>query len=444
MTSTPPSRQPTFAAGLANSQAIVDRNRQHPGLVDLRLPASPPIASLAIVGSGLMGRSIAQIAADSGIHVSLIDPSESARQIAQAQFESSEGVVVTNDYAEISTADLVIEAVVETLPVKQTVHQKIEAAVSRQCMIASNSSSIPVDGMKGHFRYPDRFCGIHFCHPEVMSLVEVIGGEQTSPETVAAAVRFVQQLGKMPIAIADGAGFVVNRLLAAMLNQALRLFSDGYRVQDVDAAMRAFGFQAGPFEIIDIIGADTCMYAGRTMWEHRLQCVSLLPVMPRLVKQGRLGRKSGKGFYQYPDPRGDAIVDPDLDPLLAAYQKARPEKQASTGPTTQSPGDCEPTPAEDDVIEIALQILAPVVLEASRILEQSIVADLRDIDLAFTHGLSFPAERGGLLHWADEVGVDAIVSVLERLQAVDPRMQATTTLLSMRESGGTFYGTLTF
>ena len=413
-------------AGLDNDAALVLRNETAPGKVDLKL-ATAPVKHLGIVGCGLMGRSIAALALGQDIAITMVDVAQSALTLARETFTDDKRVTITDQYDQLAAADLIIEAVVETLPVKKSVHERIESVAAPSATIASNTSSIPLASMENHFRSPERFCGIHFCHPEVMSLVEVITGPSTSAQTTANAVGFVRQLEKMPIAIDDGAGFVVNRLLSAMINQSLVLLSQGVAVTDIDAAMRAFGFKAGPFEIIDIIGADTCMYAGRTMWEHKLECVSLSPILPRLVKHGRLGRKAGVGFYKYPDPRGEALVDPQLQPLLDPYQDTSELDDAGGAETLRS--------------DLARQILAPVVLEATRILEQDIVNDYRDIDLAFTHGLSFPQRRGGLLYWADQVGVAELTAMLRERSGDDPSLKPTALMVSMADGGQSFYST---
>lgn len=411
-------------AGLDNDVALVRRNQTAPGKVDLKL-APKPVKHLGIVGCGLMGRSIAALSVGQNISITMVDVAQSALDTARETFANEALVTVTDQYAQLSNADLIIEAVVETLPVKKTVHERIESVAAPDATIASNTSSIPLASMENHFRIADRFCGIHFCHPEVMSLVEVIAGPSTSAQTTANAVGFVRQLEKMPIAIDDGAGFVVNRLLSAMLNQSLRLLSQGVAVADIDAAMRRFGFKAGPFEIIDIIGADTCMYAGRTMWEHGLECVSLSPILPRLVKHGRLGRKAGVGFYKYSDPRGEALFDPQLQPLLDPYQDTSQLDDAGSAKKLHS--------------DLAIQILAPVVLEATRVLEQGIVNDFRDIDLAFTHGLSFPQCRGGLLFWADQVGLAELTAMLTERSRDDTSLKPTALLVSMADGVQSFY-----
>jgi 3-hydroxyacyl-CoA dehydrogenase/enoyl-CoA hydratase/carnithine racemase len=415
--------------GLLNHEFLVQRNQASPGLVDLTLTPQR-IKKLGIIGAGVMGRSIAKVALESGIDVALVDASQNSIAIATSELSppsfsvaADRKLEITNEYSSITDADLVIEAVVETVAVKTVVNQKIQTAVARQTLVASNTSSIPIETLAADFADPQRFCGIHFCHPEVMSLVEVIAGPLSSEQTIADAVGFVRQLGKMPVAINDGPGFVVNRLLAAMLNGALRLLVEGLTISQIDDAMNHFGFKAGPFEIIDIIGADTCMYAGRVMWEHGLSCVSLLPILPKLVKQNRLGRKTLIGFYLYPDYRAGGIVDPGLDEIVSKYQKT--EVSSSVANLNQD--------------QIALQILAPVVLEASRIIEEEVVNDFRDIELAFIHGLSFPQHRGGLLFWADQIGVDEIVKTLLRLTDVDPRLQPTDLLASMRQQKQTFY-----
>ena len=213
-------------------------------------------------------------------------------------------------------------------------------------------------------------------------MVEVVCGPATSPETVCSAVGFVQGIKKIPIAMRDSPGFVVNRLLAALLNASLDLFVSGVEIQRIDAAMRDFGFLGGPFEIIDVIGVDTCMYAGRTMWEAGVKCVSLSPILPKLMKNKRLGRKSGAGFYEYPDGAIAGVWNPNVGDLIDSYRSE--------------------TSSELNEEQIRQQILNLVAAEANLILDEKIVGNRFDIDLCIVNGFSFPKHRGGILFWQQQ------------------------------------------
>ncbi len=381
--------------GLLHHYFLVRHNHKDAGLVDPTLETTP-VKTLGIVGAGLMGASIATKCSAAGMEVRLLDANPGAAKLAAQRInESTKGpaVKVIDDYDDLAGVDLVIESVVETINVKKSVLQKIEAIDDTPRWVASNTSAIQIGSMSPHIRNRNLFCGIHFCHPKLMSLVEVVCGPDSDEQTVANSVAFVRQLRMMPVAINDCPGFVVNRLLAAMLNQALQLYSDGHSIESIDEALRDFGFLGGPFEIIDVIGADTCMYAGRSMWENGLKCVSLSPILPRMVKKNLLGRKVGSGFYRYATPEGDAEFDSSINDLLVDYRTKKVNSDE-----------------RDD--SVAVQILAHVALEASKILEEEIVNDPRDIDLCIIHGLSFPTHHGGILFWADQFGIDNLNRIL--------------------------------
>jgi len=254
-----------------------------------------------------------------------------------------------------------------------------------------------------------------------MSLVEVVCGPGSSEQTIATAVKYVKSLRKMPVAMNDGAGFVVNRLLAAMIDQSLRIFTEGTSIETIDLAMREFGFPGGPFEIIDVIGIDTCLYAGRTMWESGSQCVTLSPILPRMVKSGFLGRKTGKGFYVYPDAHGDPKWDDDLLSTIEIYRNNKEESATL----------CEK--------QIVTQILSAIVLEATRIIEEEIVQDFRDIDLCIIEGFGFPAHHGGILFWADQVGIKTVRQALEDIGRVDSRIAPNAAIQWQAENQASFY-----
>ncbi len=417
--------------GLLNHFFLVDRNRKEPGLVDLALTPDK-ISSIGIVGAGLMGRSIAEVCLGRGFSVVILDAQEGLAKSVAAELSTahpSSDIKPAQGYDDFSQTQLVIESVVETVDVKRLVLRKIEAAVDDRTLIASNTSAIPIEKMASELGRPGNFCGIHFCHPELMSLVEVVCGPGSDEQTVATAVGLVRALGKMPVAINDCAGFVVNRLLAAMIDQSVRLFTMGVSIEEIDAAMRDFGFLGGPFEIIDVIGVDTCMYAGRTMWEAGMRCVTLSPILPKLMKSKRLGRKSGAGFYDYPDARGERVWNQEVMDLIAGY---RNDSRSKLTERLLKQFEREPE-------EIAHQILAAITLEATNILEEEIVADARDIDLCIVHGFSFPKHHGGILFWANQTGLQRIVETLWKISEIDSSMEPNDVLKTMASESKTFY-----
>ena len=414
--------------GLLNHFFLVDRNKKNPGLVDLSLEQGQ-INTVGIVGAGVMGKLIAQNCLKFGINVLIHDATAGLADSVANELNlkgDEHSIQPIYDLAPMAEAELIIESVVETFEVKKLVLEKIEAAASDQTIIASNTSSIPIGKMAETLNRPNRFCGVHFCHPELMSLVEVIAGPESDEQTIATAVGFVKNLRKMPVAMNDGPGFVVNRLLAAMIDQSLRLFTQGVSILKIDEVMRDFGFLGGPFEIIDVIGADTCMYAGRTMWEGGLRCVSLSPVLPKLVKSNRLGRKIGSGFYNYPDPQAESVWNESVLELIGDYRSS----------TTNNSFD-------EDESEVAKFILSAIALEATNIIDDEIVADHRDIDLCIIHGFSFPKHQGGILFWADQFGWDNIRSRLLKIADSEDQnaqqLRPNETIQRLADKGQRFY-----
>ena len=327
----------------------------------------------------------------------------------------------TTSEAEVASSDLVIEAIVENADVKRSVYAKLEPLLGPKAILASNTSTIPITGLATDLKNPDRFCGIHFFNPvRRMKLVEVIRGEKTSDQTIATAVQYAKSIGKSPIVVNDGPGFLVNRLLLPYMNESLELVSEGAAIADIEKASKKFGMPMGPITLYDVVGLDTAFYAGRTMWEAFPDRINASPILPALVKAGRLGQKSGKGFFSYDNPKKKGAPDPELSKYIDPYMKDK-------------------TRNDFELEEITNRLFLPMLLEATRVLEDKIVRDVRDVDLGLIFGLGFPPFKGGLLHWADTLGATKIIEMLKPFADLGDRMQPTELLKKMAAENTKFY-----
>jgi 3-hydroxyacyl-CoA dehydrogenase/enoyl-CoA hydratase/3-hydroxybutyryl-CoA epimerase/3-hydroxyacyl-CoA dehydrogenase/enoyl-CoA hydratase/3-hydroxybutyryl-CoA epimerase/enoyl-CoA isomerase len=325
----------------------------------------------------------------------------------------------------IASCDLVLESVTETASAKHGVYAGLEPHLAATATLASNTSAIPIARLASGLSARGRFCGLHFFHPvRSRPLVEVVRGPETSDETIATAVAYAKRIGKMPIVVSDGPGFLVNRLLVPYLAEALDMLLAGTPLDEIERAATDFGMAMGPLHMLDEIGLDTAILVGRVLWEAFPERVSVSPLLISMFKAGRLGRKCGRGFFLYPNGTagsGSRQPDPELAGILAAW----------AGPPRRfSPQD------------IVTRLMLPMILEAARLLEEARVSDPRSIDLGAIHGLGFPASRGGLLYWADTLGPERILDMLRLPAPVDPRMEPTPLLLDMARRGGRFYGRL--
>ncbi|MFQ5746941.1 MAG: 3-hydroxyacyl-CoA dehydrogenase NAD-binding domain-containing protein [Gemmatimonadota bacterium] len=372
-----------------------------------------PVRKAAVLGAGVMGGAIAEVVAARDVPVVLKDidrgaldaglrhASDLLRKAARSRVFTEEEAGLkfaliegTLDYDDFGDVDLAIEAVVEKMPVKQQVIRDLEEHVPAEAVIASNTSSLSVTTMASVAGHPERVIGLHFFNPvHKMPLVEVVRTEAAAPEAVATGFRFVSSLGKTPVLVADRPGFLVNRLLAPYLNEAGFLLEEGAGIRDVDEALVRFGMPMGPLRLLDEIGFDIASHASREMSASFGERMRPSGIMERLQEEGRLGRKNGRGFYLYADGKRESV-----DPAL----------QASLGG-----GDGGGPPAD----EMRRRCLHLMVNEAAYALEEGVVAGADDIDLAMVMGTGFPPFRGGLLRWADGVGIDAIVASLEDLAA---------------------------
>jgi 3-hydroxyacyl-CoA dehydrogenase/enoyl-CoA hydratase/3-hydroxybutyryl-CoA epimerase/3-hydroxyacyl-CoA dehydrogenase/enoyl-CoA hydratase/3-hydroxybutyryl-CoA epimerase/enoyl-CoA isomerase len=322
--------------------------------------------------------------------------------------------------AEFKNCDLVIEAVIENLDAKRQLYARIEPQLAADAILATNTSTIPISRLAEGLKNPQRFCGIHFFNPvRQMPLVEVIRGSKTSDETVATAVAFAKSIGKSPIVVNDGPGFLVNRLLLPYMNEALELLLDGADMQQIEKAAQKFGMPMGPFTLYDVVGLDTAFYAGHVMYEAFPDRVVTSPLLPAMVEAKRLGQKTGVGFYKYAGgKKGKGEPDPTLESVVAPHRRS---------------------PQKFNTEQIQNRLFLPMVLEATRILEEKVVRDPRDVDLGLIFGTGFPPFKGGLLFWADQIGAAKIVEMLKPLESLGARAKPTPMLQDLAAKGSGFY-----
>lgn len=279
------------------------------------------IKKIAVIGSGAMGSGVVQVSAVSGYAVVVNDIQQAALDRAMAGIAKGlskwvekgkldkekadralANIQATTDLtAAVADADLVIEAVFENLDIKHALFKKIDACAKPEAILASNTSALPITEIAAATGRGDRFVGIHFMNPvPLMKGVEVIRGQLTSPETLETAKKFVTSLGKEPIEAVDFAGFIVSRLLDVLMNETIKMVQEGNRPEDIDKAMElCAGHPMGPCRLLDLVGAEIAMHGMETMARDFGDRYKPHPLLKKRVLAGLLGRKSGKGFYQY-------------------------------------------------------------------------------------------------------------------------------------------------
>ncbi len=356
---------------------------------------------IGIVGSGAMGSGIAQVAATAGHVVCIYDSNLEALGKAKTQLQQTlqklvEKQKITSEKAEqitnntiycvqlneLNACDLVIEAIVERLDIKQTVFSELEKVCKPTTILASNTSSLSITSIASACTHPQKVIGIHFFNPApLMPLVEIIGGIASDTSIVKAAKTLIASWGKLPVIAKDTPGFIVNRVARPFYSEALRLLEENISdMATIDWAMKELGgFKMGPFELMDLIGHDVNYVVTETVWKEFYYDPKFKPALTqkRLLEAKFLGRKTGRGFYNYQE--GAVIPEPNKDVELGKTIVAR--------------------------------IVAMLINEAADALYYGI-ASKEDIDLAMTKGVNYPK---GLLKWADEIGIKEVLGTLNTL-----------------------------
>ena len=426
---------------LLNVFFLTDRNKKDPGVAKGAEPHK--IASAGVVGAGVMGQGIAAANVKRGIPTAILDSNTEAltrgvqgvlgevaynKQIkgpdVKRAVELAPLVNGTLSDIELCHSDVIIEAIVEKRDAKQQLFARLEPLMRDDAILASNTSTIPITQLAEKLKHPDRFCGLHFFNPvRQMPLVEVIRGKKTSDATIATAVAYAKSLGKSPIVMNDGPGFLVNRLLLPYMNEAALMLCEGAGIAEIDRAAKDFGMPMGPITLYDVVGLDVALHAGRTMLEAFPDRVVPAEILERLFDHGRLGQKVGRGFFDYgPTKGGKPPRGTPSDEVAHLVDECRTGDERKFTPE-----------------EITDRLFLPMLLEATRVLEDNLVQNARDVDLALIFGIGFPPFKGGLFFWADQVGPQKIVEKLKPYTLLGKRFEPTKLLTKVAKSGGRFY-----
>jgi 3-hydroxyacyl-CoA dehydrogenase len=410
----------TRAVDYAEQLAEQLRAESRPDIANI-LNAAPTIG---ICGVGVMGASVAAACLRQGIAVMLFDASSESLSRGVRSIEQdlqtngnrpvlldSELLKIADQLVDLADCDVVIESVVESKELKIRVLRQLDSALKPERILATNTSTLSIAELAGELRHADRFCGIHFFNPiRERPLVEIVSPAIAPTFAAGVAKAFANRIGKLPIEARDGPGFLVNRLLVPYMNEALELVLEGYDIRSIDQAALDFGMPIGPLALFDLIGLETAMLGGRTIWEAFPDRVTLTPILPALLKRGRQGRRNLRGFYRYADEQGHGQeFDPEFARIVEPYVRLTTAGQRCP---------------------IMMRLLLPMLLEATRVLEEGVVRRTADVDAGVLFGLAFPTYRGGLLYWADQLGLDRILELLGPLESLGRRMQPSRLLVS--------------
>jgi 3-hydroxybutyryl-CoA dehydrogenase len=382
---------------------------------------------IGVVGSGAMGSGIAQVSATAGHKTIIFDTNASAlekskknliaslaklvekQKFSQEKSNSiSQNITFTNSISDLSTCSLIIEAIIENIEIKKSVFKELEKITENKCILASNTSSLSITSISSACANPENVIGIHFFNPAtLMPLVEIIPGIATNIEVANACKKLIDEWGKTTVITKDTPGFIVNRVARPFYSESLRIYDEQIAdMATIDWAMKELGgFKMGPFELMDLIGHDVNYVVTETVWQQFYYDPRFKPSLTqkRLLEANFLGKKSGRGFYDYRE--GKLMPEPKKDETLGKH--------------------------------IVNRVLCMLINEAIDTKYLGI-ASTTDIDLAMTKGVNYPK---GLLKWADEIGLEKVQQTLNNLYQdyQEDRYRACYLLNQMVKQGKRFY-----
>lgn len=398
------------------------------------------VRSLGVLGAGTMGGGIAQVAADKGIHVRLKDISTDGigiglkqaydiwfkelkrRKINQFDLTAKMSLITGGlDYAGFKTLDVVVEAIVEDMNVKKKVLAETEAQCSSNVILATNTSSLSVTEMATALQKPENFVGMHFFNPvNKMPLVEVIRGPKTSDEAVTTIFELSKKMGKTPVVVKDGPGFLVNRLLMPYMIEAMFMLEDGMAIETVDRYyVNKFGMPMGPYRLMDEVGLDVCIKVVKIFKKALGERIEVPKLVETLSNSKRLGRKNKSGFYKYDEAGKEVGVDFTVYSDLGLKAPSSPLN-------------------EKEVLERGIFVM--INEAALALVEEKIVERPQDVDMAMIMGTGFPPFRGGLMKYADSLGSRYIVQELELYASrLGIRFRPSQPMINMAKTDRKFY-----
>lgn len=387
-------------------------------------PTTPlrPVRQVAVIGAGTMGGGIAMALAQIGVPVTLIDANEeglarglarvkdnyassvSRSKLTQADMDRRLGLITGSlRLQDVAGADLVIEAVFEDLGLKQEIFRQLDALARPGAILATNTSGLDVDQIAAVTQRPQDVVGAHFFSPaHVMKLLEVVRAAHTAPDIIATLMDLGRRMGKIAVLARIYPGFIGNALFRNYTREAHFLVEDGALPHEVDAALKKFGYAMGIFAVHDMAGNDVGYQTRKAQMTTRTNDRRWNDLILKLCDQGRLGQKSGKGWYRY--ERGDRT--PHRDPELEAFIV---EESARMGIQRQPMAE----------VEIVKRCVYGMVNEGARLLEKGIALRPSDIDITYLTGYGFPAHQGGPMYLADRIGLEQVLADIRRLHARD-------------------------
>jgi 3-hydroxyacyl-CoA dehydrogenase/enoyl-CoA hydratase/3-hydroxybutyryl-CoA epimerase len=414
------------ASNLVNIFFLQERSKKTKSDKDFK------VNKTAVIGAGVMGAGIAQWISSRGIKVLLKDIksefvangiktisklySAAVKKRVMTKSEASsklDNVTPITESLPMKTVDLVVEAAIEQLDIKQNLFAELETLVRDDTILATNTSALSIVDVAEKMEHKERVVGIHYFNPvHKMKLVEVVKGECTSDETVLKATQFVKKTGKLPVIVKDSPGFLVNRILMPYLIEAVHLANGGNDIEHTDKLLRKFGMPMGPFRLIDEVGGDVCQHVADDLLNRLNTKFPNSSLLRRMIEEGNLGKKSGQGFYKYSKGKSNGACDVPRNSTFRLQ--------------------CENEEIVDRLILIMIN-------EAVRCLEEEVVASPKDVDFGMIMGTGWAPFRGGPIRYLDSVGSKKIAERLQELAKKDAYFTPCDMLLEYAKTNKKFY-----